>query len=442
MTAGPEPAPAQGPSADPASFESFAAKARGTQLSNAAAARARGSGLATRDLSALSEETLWEAHARALSLAASGQGAEPLGPGEASLLELKASLAERLLGPTCRVCFLRCPVDRRAGEQGACGLGPGLRPYQDFVHLGEELELVPTHAVYLAGCNYRCAYCSDWQAVIAPEQIAEVSPEVLAASIDARRREGALSLSFVGGVPDVSLPAILRALTLSQVSTPLVWNTNLSASEEAAELLAGLVDCYVADLKYGSEACAQNGSALKGSLARAQALLARVAGEAYLVVRHLVLPGHVRCCAEPALRWIAAQLPGARVNLMGQYLPPPQVAGTPWDRLPRADELAEARACAASLDLDLSGPGRIAGGPRGGSRADSDPSAPAAGAPPAAGFSSEIRIEPGGRVVIENLSPELAELIAALGDELPELQARREAGGAWSLDLGEGPGSR
>ena len=328
------------------------------------------------------------------------------------------------MGPRCRLCFLRCPVDRRAGERGACGLGTGLRPYQDFVHLGEELELIPTHAVYLAGCNYRCAYCSDWDAVVRPDAISEVAPEVLARSIEARRREGATSLSLIGGVPDVSLPAILAALELAEVSVPLVWNTNLSATPEAADLLEGLVDAYVADLKYGNEACAQAGSAVKGSLAVAQGLLARCATEAYLIVRHLVLPGHVTCCALPTLEWLAKALPGARLNLMGHYLPPDQVQGSSWDRLPRADELAAARGRARELGFDLEGPGLL------GDLAPRPPS-PAAPVESAAGFSSEIRIEPGGRVVIENLSPELLGILESLGEELPEHELRKLAGGAW-----------
>lgn len=406
-----------------ASFETFARKARGEELSGAARAKRVGVGRELASLAAASEAELWAWH-RQITSSPDTSPRQPAA-GEASLLGLKVELATRLLGPSCRLCFLRCPVDRSAGERGACGLGTQLRPYQDFVHLGEELELIPTHAVYLAGCNYRCAYCSDWSAVTRPEEVAEVSPEVLARSVEARRREGALSLSLIGGVPDVSLPAILRALDLAEVSTPLVWNTNLSGTPEAADLLSGVVDAYVADLKYGAEACAQAGSAVKGSLAVTQGLLRRVAREAYLVVRHLVLPGHVSCCTLPALDWLADALPGARLNLMGHYLPPAQVAGSPWDRLPRASELAPAQARAEELGFDLAGPGVLEG------RAPIVPSGHESAS--AAGFSSEIRIEPGGRVVIENLSPELLGILEGLGDELPELELRKLAGEAWRI---------
>lgn len=410
----------------PASYETFAAKARGDIPSGAARCKQTGLGRGLAELRSAPEADLWEWHAAALAKSQEDTPAEPLPPNEASLLALKRELSQRLLGPTCRLCFLRCPVDRRAGERGACGLGEGLRPYQDFVHLGEELELIPTHAVYLAGCNYRCAYCSDWPAVTQPESIGEVAPEVLARSIEARRREGVTSLSLIGGVPDVSLPAILAALEQAQVSVPLVWNSNLSATPEAADLLEGLVDAYVADLKYGNEACAQAGSAVKGSLSITQGLLTRCAREAYLVVRHLVLPGHLDCCTQPALSWLAQALPGARLNLMSHYLPPEQVAGTAWDRLPRADELSAARSRAEALGFDLAGPGLL-------THPSPAPGPPQDRAQSAAGFTSEIRIEPGGRVVIENLSPELLGLVESLGSELPELELRKLAGEAWRL---------
>jgi putative pyruvate formate lyase activating enzyme len=43
--------------------------------------------------------------------------------------------------------------------------------------------------------------------------------------------------------------------------------------------------------------------------------------QAEVLVRHLVLPGHVECCTKPVLAWIAGNLPNVRVNVMDQYRP-------------------------------------------------------------------------------------------------------------------------
>jgi putative pyruvate formate lyase activating enzyme len=370
--------------------------------------------LAGSTLANVDEAALWSLHDAAVTAPPAAA------PPTTSLLDVKTELAQRLLAP-CRLCWLGCPVDRTAGERGRCGLGAGLPVYRDFVHLGEELELIPTHAVYLAGCNYRCAYCSEWDHVDRPGQHAEVDPQRLAASIDARRREGALSVSFVGGLPDVNLPGILRALQAARESVPVVWNSNMSASPEAMRLLHGVVDCYVADLKYGSESCARTGSAVEGSLAVVHANLRQAAEQTYLIVRHLVLPDHVDCCTRPALRWLAEHTPQARINLMPHYQPTPQVRGTAWDRLPTADELAQARAEAEGLGLILLGPGRQA--PR--------TPAPAQGrALPVADFESKIRFDAEGRIVIEDLDPQLADLARELG-LAAELDDRGDAAGPW-----------
>jgi uncharacterized Fe-S radical SAM superfamily protein PflX len=259
--------------------------------------------------------------------------------------------------------------------------------------------------------------------VARPAEDAEVSPARLARALEARRREGALTASFVGGEPTMSLAGVLAALVETAADVPVVWNTNLTGTPEAHDLLEGVVDAWVADLKVGSEACGQPATGAAGALEVVRRNLARVDREAWTIVRHLVLPGHLECCTLPVLEWLARELPGARVNLMGQYAPTPEVAGTGWDRRPGAAELAAARARAAALGLDLEGPGRIEAAPR--------PRVTAGGAALAA-FESRIRIGPDGAVVIEDLDPGLLDLARALGDAAdPDLRAREAAAGPW-----------
>jgi len=40
-----------------------------------------------------------------------------------------------------------------------------------------------------------------------------------------------------------------------------------------------------------------------------------------IIVRHLVLPGHVECCTKPVLKWLAENCNHALVNIMDQYRP-------------------------------------------------------------------------------------------------------------------------
>ncbi|MCX6647477.1 MAG: radical SAM protein, partial [bacterium] len=40
-----------------------------------------------------------------------------------------------------------------------------------------------------------------------------------------------------------------------------------------------------------------------------------------ILIRHLVLPGHVECCTSKIIEWMKQNLPDARFNLMFQYHP-------------------------------------------------------------------------------------------------------------------------
>ncbi len=317
-----------------------------------------------------------------------------------SLLDMKRERARQLLAP-CRLCALECGVDRTKGPAGVCGLGPGLGRYLDFVHEGEEPEISPTHAILLSGCSYRCAYCSDWEHVVEPERAPAATAEEIARSIERRRAQGVASVSFIGGEPLVNLPGILDALALVETSVPVVWNSNMHAGPETLELLEGVVDCYVADLKHGDDACARAVARAPRYLEVVLPAIERASRDAFTIVRHLVLPGHVECCTLPALRLLRGL--DVRVNLMGQYRPTENVRGTSLDRRPSEDELARAREAAAA---PLQPPPAERRGDRGGA---------AALVPDPIPFVSGIWIDEDGKVTVENLSPELAQILKELG---------------------------
>jgi putative pyruvate formate lyase activating enzyme len=95
---------------------------------------------------------------------------------------------------------------------------------------------------------------------------------------------------------------------------PLVYNTGGYDSLEALQLLDGIIDIYMPDMKYGSstEMHRQVGDLVLDSHGLA------VRG---LLVRHLVLPGDVAGSNE-VLDFIAKDIsPLTYVNLMDQYYP-------------------------------------------------------------------------------------------------------------------------
>jgi putative pyruvate formate lyase activating enzyme len=221
----------------------------------------------------------------------------------------------------CRVCARDCGVNRLEGETGVCGLGRDIHIYKEHVHYGEEACVVPSHTVYLTGCSFRCLFCSDDGAVHNPKQGVTLSPEALAALIERRRMEGARNVHFVGGEPSVNALGILEALRRCPPETHVVWNTNAYHTPALFGILSGVVDTWIADLKFGSDACGRLAGITDHARVVHRAIGALEADPGALIVRHLVMPGHVDCCTAPALSWLAAHAPRAIVNVMTGWLP-------------------------------------------------------------------------------------------------------------------------
>jgi len=251
----------------------------------------------------------------------------------------------------CDVCAEKCGVDRLAGPAGVCGLGVEGRVYKEYIHFGEERRLVPSHTVYLSGCNFRCAFCSDWAQVVAPlAHGVALSPRALAHRIGQRRGEGARNVNFVGGLPDVNVLYLLRVLEHVADDTNVVWNTNLWTTETAIDHLVDLVGTWLVDVKFGNDICARKLSRSKDYWATTTRLfehlgaaLARPerAGRGVLV-RHLLMPGHLECCTKPALLWLAERAPTAPVNLMTGYLPYRLGANAQASKRPTAHRMVSA----------------------------------------------------------------------------------------------------
>jgi putative pyruvate formate lyase activating enzyme len=276
-----------------------------------------------------SDEELWSAHERGLKefrklLANIDLGKvelEDVKRPNTSLLDLKVELARRIL-KSCHFCERRCGVDRKAGERGFCGVGERSRVASEFMHHGEEPELVPSYTIFFNGCTFKCQYCQNWDISQFPEAGVEVSPQTLAKLVENARREGARNVNWVGGEPTPNLHNILVVLNECEVSIPSVWNSNFYMSPEAMKLLSGTQDVYLTDFKYGNDACALKYSKAPNYWEVVTRNHKLAFADAELIIRQLVLPANVECCTRPVLGWIAKNLGNTvRVNLMDQYRP-------------------------------------------------------------------------------------------------------------------------
>jgi putative pyruvate formate lyase activating enzyme len=276
--------------------------------------------------------------------ASPGPAGRPAHPGQRHLLD-------------CHLCPFHCGP-ARAEARGVCRVGTQSYIASEMLHLGEEEVLRPAHAIFFSGCTATCSFCTAARFAWRPTYGVAVTADQLAARIIRRQAEGARSICFIGGDPAPHIPFILETLQVlgDRRAVPTVFNSNFYLTDAALDLLAGAIDIYLPDLKFGPAtgpgSCGEQIGGMPDYWRVVTQCIARVHGAGKrLVVRHLLMPGHFACCTQPALEWLAT-LPGVEVSLLTQYLAPAHVQGELAAELSDA-ELRQAQELATRLGLKL-----------------------------------------------------------------------------------------
>jgi putative pyruvate formate lyase activating enzyme len=237
-----------------------------------------------------------------------------------ALASERAQLAYAMLA-NCHFCAHHCGVNRLSGEQGPCHAGSQTRFFSAQVEVSDELELIPTFALALSGCDLRCDFCITGASSWNPRAGASFNARAMAAKAQQALDQGARTIMLLGGEPTIHLPAALEFVALLPASAKLVWKTNAHGSDEARELLDGMFDVWLADFKFGNDGCAQRLAKIPDYVRVVQENLHWANRHTELIVRHLAMPGHIDCCWRPVAEWLAVELPGVKVNLRSGFWP-------------------------------------------------------------------------------------------------------------------------
>lgn len=263
----------------------------------------------------------------------------------------------------CTLCPRECGVNRAAGELGFCRMPAQMRAARAMLHYGEEPVITGsfgTGAVFFSGCTLKCIYCQNGQIshggagkTLTSTRLREIFEELV--------DEGAQSIDLV--TPTQFLPEIIPALK-PKLPVPVVYNCGGYERVETLRALEGLVDIYLPDMKYSDNGLAASLSAAPDYFqVAAEALkeMYRQVGPAQfaddqmtrgMLVRHLVLPGHLNNTLG-VLDWLSEAFPQRSVllSLMSQYVPMGPVT-TPLDRRLTEEEYAGAVSWAELCGLD------------------------------------------------------------------------------------------
>jgi len=158
---------------------------------------------------------------------------------------------------------------------------------------------------------------------------------------------------ILGGEPTVHLPSALELVGALPAQAKLVWKTNAHGSAQARELLAGMFDVWVADFKFGNDRCAERLAKVRDYVGVAAENLLWAQENVGLIVRHLLMPGHVECCWKPVAEWLAANLPGAKINLRSGFWPAWHASRHPELARPSVSATDDEKAHAIAEELGL-----------------------------------------------------------------------------------------
>ena len=242
----------------------------------------------------------------------------------------------------CNLCPRQCGADRENGKSGICGVsGKNILAARAALHFWEEPCISGERGsgtVFFSGCPLRCVYCQNYQ-IASTEVGMEISEERLKEIFLELQEKDAHNINLV--TPTHYTPEIIRAIRKAKeqgLGLPIVYNCSGYEKVETLKMLKGIVNVYLTDFKYMEREAAVRYSKAPDYPEIARAALKEMmnqAGEAKfdengimqsgVIVRHLLLPGHVRN-ARAVVKYVYETYGDQLyLSLMNQYTPLPQV---------------------------------------------------------------------------------------------------------------------
>lgn len=236
----------------------------------------------------------------------------------------------------CALCPHTCKVDRTKGEKGICRSGMHAVVASYNAHYGEEPPISGysgSGTIFFSGCTGRCLFCQNYPIsqlgignIVTDERLAEIMIEL--------QECGCHNINLV--TPTHFIPSILSALLIAVsmgLHIPLVYNTSGYERLEIIELLGGIVDIYLPDVKYADNATALRISGFKRYVEHNRSALIEMFKQVGnlkikkgiavkgLIIRHLILPQELSG-TESVMRFLSESIsPNIYVSMMDQYFP-------------------------------------------------------------------------------------------------------------------------
>ena len=246
----------------------------------------------------------------------------------------------------CELCPRRCGAERTEQEgKGVCQMPSAPVLARAALHMWEEPPISGVNGsgtIFFSGCSLGCDYCQN-RSISRGERGKEVTVEELAEIMIKLQEQNANNINLV--TAGHYAPQTAAALSLAKkkgLRIPVVYNSSGYEKPETLRLLQGLVDVYLPDFKYLSRELSQKYSHAEDYGDRAKEALKEMIRQAGsprfdergmirggVIVRHLLLPGHVeesKRVVEYLYKTYGNQI---YISIMNQYTPMPAMAKDP-----------------------------------------------------------------------------------------------------------------
>ncbi|MDP8257995.1 MAG: radical SAM protein [Candidatus Aadella gelida] len=237
----------------------------------------------------------------------------------------------------CEFCHHACKVDRTSKQRGKCGCGREMVVYTHGPHRGEEPPLSGkdgSGTIFFSPCNLECVYCQNHK-FSAKQNGKIVSARELAGMMLDLQEKKCHNINLVTPTPHIA--SIIEALFYAYsdgLKIPVIYNTAGYDSPEVINLLDGIIDIYLPDMRYSSNEMAEKYSKTPGYVEvnrELVKLMKEQVGDLFLsddniatrglIIRILLLPQDISG-TERTFDFIRTYLGvGTFLSVMSQYYP-------------------------------------------------------------------------------------------------------------------------
>lgn len=236
----------------------------------------------------------------------------------------------------CMLCPRKCGVNRYK-TKGACGANNKVKLAYYSLHKWEEPVISGSKGsgtIFFSNCNMKCIYCQNkkisldgYGKYISNKKLGEIMLKL--------QDMGAHNINLV--TPTHYVPQIvytLHKIRNKSLNIPIIYNTSSYENVGTIMMMRGLVDVYLADLRYYDDELAFNYSGCKNYFENATMAIDemfRQVGECSfdkdgmitkgLIVRVLILPGHIEDSKKIIKYLYKTYGNEIFISIMNQYTP-------------------------------------------------------------------------------------------------------------------------